>query len=78
MRYFRKKPIIIEAVQMQRLFTVKTLEGVMEGKAGDYRIIGVHGEHYICDKDIFEATYEEVSEEEWLEQVHKNLATSTH
>ena len=43
---------------------VKTLEGVMKApnKVGDYVIKGVVGEFYICDKDIFEKTYEEVNE----------------
>jgi hypothetical protein len=34
------------------------MEGTMRGKAGDYLIIGVHGEMYPCDKTIFEETYE--------------------
>lgn len=39
---------------------VKTLEGVLKGKAGDYLIEGVRGELYPCDKEIFEETYEAV------------------
>lgn len=57
---YRKKPIVIEAKQMDGDFTVHTLEGVMKGKAGDYLIMGVKGEQYPCRKDIFEETYEEV------------------
>jgi hypothetical protein len=37
---------------------IKTLEGVMIGKCGDYIIQGVNGEVYPCKPDIFEKTYE--------------------
>lgn len=39
---------------------VKTLEGTMVAKRGDYIIKGVNGEFYPCKPDIFEKTYEEV------------------
>lgn len=39
-------------------FRVKTLEGVMDGKAGDFLIRGIKGELYPCRADIFAATYE--------------------
>lgn len=41
---------------------IKTLEGTMVAKAGDYIIRGVNGEIYPCKADIFEKTYEEVTE----------------
>lgn len=48
-----------------RLFTfssawceIKTLEGTMVAKAGDYIVKGVKGEIYPCKADIFEQTYE--------------------
>jgi hypothetical protein len=56
-----KKPIPIRCMQMQEPFKVETLEGVLEGKAGDYLMIGVRGEMYPCEKEIFEETYEIVS-----------------
>lgn len=37
---------------------IKTLEGTMVAKAGDYIIRGVKGEIYPCKADIFEETYE--------------------
>ena len=37
---------------------IKTLEGVMLAKAGDYIIRGINGEIYPCAADIFEKTYE--------------------
>lgn len=39
-------------------FQIKTLEGVMTAKIGDYIIKGVAGEFYPCDKDIFHKSYE--------------------
>lgn len=38
---------------------IKTLEGVMVAKTGDYIIKGVRGELYPCKPDIFAETYEE-------------------
>ena len=54
----RKKPIPVEAVQIDEAFEVETLEGIMKGKAGDYLMKGVQGELYVCDKEIFDQTYE--------------------
>ena len=41
---------------------IQTLEGVMQGKRGDYIIKGIQGEIYPCKPDIFLATYEKVEE----------------
>ena len=53
-----KKPIPIQAVSISQTFWVASLEGNHQGKAGDYLIRGVMGELYICDKAIFESSYE--------------------
>ena len=83
---FRKKPVIIDAVQWDghniedilllgeeskrqvqedvfsdKLF-IHTLEGVHEANLGDWIIKGVKGEIYPCKPDIFEMTYEPVTE----------------
>jgi hypothetical protein len=42
---------------------IPTLEGLMTVSIGDYIIRGVKGEYYPCKPDIFEATYEKVSDE---------------
>ena len=39
---------------------VKTLEGELVARPGDWVIKGVQGEFYPCKPDIFEATYEPV------------------
>jgi len=77
---FRKKPVVIEAVQwfsnvhvpdVCRLESCKpfflgphihTLEGPFVVSPGDWIITGVKGEKYPCKPDIFEATYERVSD----------------
>ncbi len=41
---------------------ISTLEGEMLGHWGDWLIRGVKGEYYPCKPDVFEATYEEVSD----------------
>ena len=83
---YRKKPVVVEAIQLTvenvdaliewipaRIVTffvsttivnayIKTLEGVMVARDGDYIIKGVQGEFYPCKPDIFEQTYEAVTE----------------
>lgn len=75
---FRKKPIVIEAVQWfpgvevegchllytdgQSYARLETLEGEMEVKRADWIIKGVQGEFYPCKPDVFALTYEAVDE----------------
>lgn len=42
----------------EKFFVVDTLEGLMKAKLGDMLIIGVKGEIYPCDEEIFDLTYE--------------------
>ena len=44
MRKFRKKPVVVEAVQVGFPFRVLTDEGLMSGIPGDWLIRGVKGE----------------------------------
>lgn len=60
MAKYRKKPVIIEAYQTDKEIDIKTLEGTMRARIGDYIITGVNGEQYPCKPDIFEKTYEPV------------------
>lgn len=57
MSTFYKKPVPVQAKQILEPFTVLSLEGIVNGKAGDYLMIGVNGEPYINDRGIFEKTY---------------------
>ena len=70
MAKYRKRPVVIEAVQWQPGSRVpgvvndasgphvQTLEGPLHVSPGDWIITGVKGEQYPCKPDIFEATYE--------------------
>jgi hypothetical protein len=54
-----KRPITVHAMKSDIKFRVQTKEGdYKQGKAGDYLMCGVEGELYICDKEIFEKTYD--------------------
>jgi len=41
---------------------ISTLEGVLTASVGDWIIKGVKGEFYPCKPDVFDATYEAVTE----------------
>jgi hypothetical protein len=56
-----KKPIPIRCIQIQEPFTVETKEGILNGNAGDYLMVGIKGEMYPCDREIFEETYDIIS-----------------
>lgn len=71
MPYFIKKPIPIEAVQQTAPFKTQTLEGELEGKAGDYLVTGVNGEQYPVDREIFEKTYYEVTKDVYDDYYNK-------
>jgi len=58
MTKYKKKPVVIDAVQLTRKITIETLEGSMVGNIGDWLITGVKGEQYPCKDDIFKETYE--------------------
>ncbi len=53
-----KKPIAIKCIQIDEPFTVETMEGTMQGKKGDWLMVGVHGEMYPIDNSIFEKSYD--------------------
>lgn len=77
---YRKKPVVIEAIQFTGNFgeiehfvggdaefrdgklLVATLEGPLWADDHDWIIKGVKGEFYPCKPDIFEQTYELVTE----------------
>ena len=53
-----KKPIPVSVYQMPEPFEVETLEGTMQGKAGDWLMVGVRGEMYPCDAGVFAESYD--------------------
>lgn len=52
--------VVIDAGDI--IMKIETLEGTHTAERGDYIIQGVKGELYPCKPDIFELTYEEVTE----------------
>lgn len=56
-RRYIQKPIPITAVPIKGDFWVESLKGNHQGKDGDYAVVGIKGEIYIVDKEIFEETY---------------------
>ena len=58
-----KKPIPVKCFQIEEPFKVETMEGVLEAKAGDYLMVGLRGEMYPCDREIFHETYEILQDE---------------
>ena len=58
---YRKKPVVVEAYKTDKEIVIHTLEGDMKASIGDYIITGVNGEKYPCKPDIFEKTYEAVT-----------------
>ena len=65
-KYYRKKPIVIQAYQTDKVMYIETLEGTHKANVGDFIITGVHGEQYPCKPDIFQKTYEQVTEKDYL------------
>jgi hypothetical protein len=51
---------IFSAIQINNPdgFVLATKEGRVNGKFGDYLIIGIDREKFLCDKEIFEKTYD--------------------
>ncbi len=57
---YKKKPIVIEAMELREQVKIKTREGILVGYVGDFLIEGIEGEIYPCGRDIFFKTYEDV------------------
>ena len=55
---YKKRPVIIHAIQMPCKFIVTTLEGVVKGKSGDWLIRGIEKEFYPCKNSVFVKTYD--------------------
>jgi|MudIll2142460700_1097286.scaffolds.fasta_scaffold10236_9 hypothetical protein len=64
MPLYRKKPIVIEAVQMNAAGSVwdKLHDVSIPYEPNDWIITGVKGERYACKDEVFRTTYEPVIE----------------
>ena len=59
-----KKNIPVEAYQTDKCINIKTLEGTMHANVGDWIITGIDGEQWPVKKEIFEKTYQIISEKQ--------------
>ena len=57
---FRKRQVVVEAIQLRHRTTVETGSGTLIGQPGDWFINGVNGGQYPCDREIFSETYEPI------------------
>lgn len=57
-RNWRKKPVVIRAVELTERVRIKTREGELTGEPGDFLIEGVRKEIYPVAGDIFKETYD--------------------
>jgi len=55
---YRKRPILVKAVQLAEEVWIETREGRLRGYPGDFIIQGIEGEIYPCNEGIFYQTYE--------------------
>ncbi|MEN8790031.1 MAG: hypothetical protein ABF293_03265 [Flavobacteriaceae bacterium] len=53
-----KKPIPVRCAQIDEPFQIETLEGTLTAKAGDWLMVGIQGEMYAIDQEIFQKTYD--------------------
>jgi len=58
---YRRKPQLLDAVQIHDIEYVSAPTGPIRGDPGDYKITGTKGEQWFCKPDIFDKTYERVS-----------------
>lgn len=54
------KVVVKKYLETDRPFSCETMEGIVQGKAGDLLMIGVDGEIYPIDNEIFHQTYQPV------------------
>lgn len=64
MARYRRKPIVVEAIQITAPQVIETLEGTMRGEPGDWLVTGVAGEQYFVKPDIFIRIYEPAEPDE--------------
>lgn len=63
---YQKRPIVAEAMQMSLPIFIQTKEGLMYARPGDYLVRGFFGEPYPVSQGIFEETYDEAGECQYM------------
>lgn len=54
---YQKRPIEIQAIELEEDVWINTREGRLKGYKGDWIIQGIQGEIYPCGREIFIKTY---------------------
>lgn len=57
-----KKPVRVRALELDQEVSIETREGEVVGEPGDMLLVGVEGEVYPCDPEIFAKTYRVLTE----------------
>lgn len=55
---YKTKYMPVEVIQIKDKFTLDSIWGIQKGKVGDYLICQNSKLFYICDKSVFETTYD--------------------
>jgi len=58
---FKKKPVVLKAVQAKEPTTIQTLEGPVQANQGDWIMTGVKGENWPVRPDVFARSYDPVA-----------------
>lgn len=56
--WWRRRPSVLQARQIDEPFSVQTPHGVVEGQAGDWVAIDANGDPYPIAADVFEAAFD--------------------
>jgi hypothetical protein len=59
----RKRPVIVQAIQLKYRTQIFTEQGTKEGQPGDWLMQDVEGDQYMIRRSVFEKTYDVVDEE---------------
>lgn len=62
--FYRKRPVIVRAEQLTRARLIRTANGMVHGKPGDWLVTSPDGDQWPVDDHIFRRTYEVVDRPE--------------
>ena len=68
-KQFRKKPLTIDAFQVDQETTIETLEGIMTARPGDWIVRGIKGEQYPVKDEIFRLSYDPITDTDVVEEL---------
>jgi len=72
MLYRTVKPLLVDAIQVKEAGEVRTKEGVLRVKAGDWLVRDAQGNLVRCDDINFKCTYESVATAVRIEDLNES------